>query len=339
MNLDYQIYEAGNVRLQSGLTFRGARLAYKTYGRLNSDKSNVIVHPTSFGAQHTDAEWAIREGSPLDPAKYFIVVPNLFGNGLSSSPSNTGSPFDLGRFPNFTLVDNVVIQQRMLKEVFGIDRIAMVYGFSMGGQQALHWGALFPEQVSKIVAVCSTAKLPAHAWVMFEGVKAALTADAAWRDGWFYEHPVRGLRAMGRVYAGWGFSQDWYREGLYRNIDAASSLEDFLVSHYEARFLNRNANDIMAMIWTLQQANVSRHELFNGDMSAALGAIRASVLAMPSESDLYFPVEDVRREVALIPRAQLCSIPSVWGHRAGNPQSHRPDANFIFQQVRQFMAD
>jgi len=95
--LDYQIFEAGDVVLQSGLTYRRARLAYKTYGALGTEKSNVIVYPTSYGAQHYDLEWAIGEGRALDPSKYFIIIPNMFGNGLSSSPSNTPVPFDRAR--------------------------------------------------------------------------------------------------------------------------------------------------------------------------------------------------------------------------------------------------
>ena len=336
--MDYRIFDAGNVVLQSGLTYRGAQLAFKTYGTLNASKSNVIVYPTSFGAQHYDSEWAIREGGPLDPSKHFIVTPNLFGNGLSSSPSNTPSPFDKGRYPHFTLTDSVRVQERMLREVFGIERVALVHGFSMGGQQALHWGALFPDQVGKVSAVCATAKLPAHTWVLFEGVKAALTADAAWQDGWFDRHPVRGLRAMGRVYAAWGFSQAWYRQGLYRDV-GASSLEDFIVSQYEARFLKRNANDLMAMIWTVQHADISANDVFDGDLDAALRAIRAPVLAMPSESDLYFPVEDVRQEMARVADAKLRPIPSIWGHRAGNPQGHAPDAKFIFDELSKFMRE
>jgi homoserine O-acetyltransferase len=129
---DYQIFEAGDVMLQSGLTYRGARLAYKTHGSLNASRSNVIVYPTSYGAQHTDLEWLIAPGKPLDPAKYFIIIVNKFGNGLSSSPSNTPPPFDRNRYPHFTMTDNVRVQQRLLAEVFGIERVALVYGFSMG---------------------------------------------------------------------------------------------------------------------------------------------------------------------------------------------------------------
>ena len=99
----------------------------------------MILHPTSYGAQHYDLEWAIGEGKALDPSKYFIIIPNMFGNGLSSSPSNTPAPFDRSRYPHFTMTDNVRVQQRLLQEVFGIDRLKLVYGFSMGAQQAFHW--------------------------------------------------------------------------------------------------------------------------------------------------------------------------------------------------------
>src|ERR1700735_5331278 len=114
---DYQVFEASDVVLQSGLTYRNTRLAYKTFGTLNAARSNAIVHPTSYGAQHYDLEWAVKPGKPLDPTKYFIVVINKFGNGLSSSPSNTPPPFDRSRYPHFTMTDHVRVQQRLLAEV------------------------------------------------------------------------------------------------------------------------------------------------------------------------------------------------------------------------------
>lgn len=334
---DYEIFAAGNLVLQSGITYRDARLAYKTYGTLNAKKSNAILYPTSFGAQHYDTEWLIGEGNPLDPSKYFIIIPNMFGNGLSSSPSNTPPPFDRGRYPHFTLTDNVLLQRRFLLEKFNIERLALVYGFSMGGQQALHWGALFPEAVERICAVCATAKTAPHTWVFLDGMKTVLTMDPAWKDGWFETHPERGLRALGRVWAGWGFSQAFYREKLYRKLDS-SSLEDFLVSHWEARFRRRNANDLIAMIWTCQNADISANSLYNNDLERALTAIQARALLMPCETDLYFPVEDVKREAARMPRAELRPIPSLWGHRAGNPQMNAEDANFIFKQVHELLA-
>ncbi|HEX5320262.1 MAG TPA: alpha/beta fold hydrolase [Stellaceae bacterium] len=334
---DYQIFEAGDVVLQSGLTYRGARLAYKTFGALDAAKSNAIVHPTSFGAQHTDLEWAIGEGKALDPTKYFIVIVNKFGNGLSSSPSNTPPPFDRGRYPYFTMTDNVRVQQRLMAEVFGVERVKMVYGFSMGAQQAFHWAALFPDRVEKIMAICGSSKTSPHNFVFLEGVKAALTADEAWRDGWFATQPVRGFQAFGRVYAGWGLSQAFYREEVWRTV-GYSSLEDFLVASWEAGFRRRDANDLLAMLWMWQHADISANELYNGDHAKALGAIEADAIVMPCETDLYFTVEDNRREVERMKRAELRPIPSIWGHRAGNPALNPADARFIADATRELLA-
>lgn len=211
---DYQIFELGDVALQSGLTLRNAQLAYKTYGRLDAAHSNVIVYPTSYGAQHYDTEWLIRPGRALDPERYFIIIPNMFGNGLSSSPSNVGPPHDRGRFPGVTVADNVRMQHRLLGDQLGIERVALVYGWSMGGQQAYHWAALYPEMVERIAVVCGSARTAPHNQVFLEGIKYALMADPAWRDGYFAEPPVRGLRAMGRIYAGWALSQSVKSSGV-----------------------------------------------------------------------------------------------------------------------------
>ena len=86
--MTHQVFEAGNVLLQSGRTCQGAQLAYQTYGTLNAARSNVILFMTPFGANHADIEWMVGPGHALDPQKYFIVIPSLFGSGLSSSPSN-----------------------------------------------------------------------------------------------------------------------------------------------------------------------------------------------------------------------------------------------------------
>src|SRR5262245_45483450 len=117
---EVKFFEAGNVALQSGMTFRNCRLAYQTYGTLNADRSNVILFLTPFSANHADIEWMIGPGKALDPEKYFIVIPNMFGNGLSSSPSNATIPFNNNRWPNFTIADNVKVQRRLLSEVFSI---------------------------------------------------------------------------------------------------------------------------------------------------------------------------------------------------------------------------
>ncbi len=334
---DTALFNAGNVVLQSGRTFPAMQITYKTYGTLNPDKSNVIVYPASFSAQHTDIEWLVRAGGALDPAKYFIIIPNLFGNGLSSSPSNTPWPLTGDRYPNVTYYDAVRVQQRLLHEVFGITKVKLVYGWSMGAMQAYHWAVAFPEMVERIAVVCGSARCAPHNAVFLESVRAALTADAAYVDGAFTARPVRGMRAMGRVYAGWALSQEFYRDEVWRTI-GFTSLEDFLVRFWEANFSRRDPADLLAQLWTWQHGDISADANFNGDLPRALASIRAKVLLMPGDHDLYFRVEDNRRELPHLKHATLKPIASIWGHRAGNPSQCAADAALIETAVRELLA-
>ena len=333
---DYHIFELGDVDLQCGLRLRSARLAYQTYGELNGDKSNAVVFPTFFGSQHPANEPMIGPGMALDPAKYFIIAPNLFGNGLSSSPSNTPEPYDRARFPLITYYDNIGFQHRLVTEGFGIERLALVCGFSMGAQQAFHWGALYPDMVERIAPWCGSARTSRHNFVFLEGVKAALRADAAWNNGWYDAPPHRGLRAMARVYAGWGPSQAFYRERVFLEL-GFSSLEDYLITAWEGRFLQSDANDILAMIATWQAGDISDNPLYGGDLGRALGSITARAFVMPAETDQYFPPEDNRIEVGQMPNAELRVIPTIWGHGGGGPGRNPVDTAFIDRQLKELL--
>lgn len=334
---DHDIFDLGALTLQRGLTLAKAHLAYKTYGRLAPDKSNVILYPTSYGAHHTDIDWLIGRGRVLDPERYFIVIPNQIGNGLSSSPSNLPEPFGLGRNPVFTHWDNVHAQERLLREAFGVTKLRLVYGWSMGGQQALHWGAIFPGSVERIVALCTSARTSPHNKVFLEGIRATLQADPAWRDGYFSEKPVRGLRAFARVYAGWAQSQAFYREELWRGMGFAS-LEDFLVRAWEGNFMRRAGEDLLSMIETWMQSDISDNAIFNGDLKAALSAIKARTLIMPSTTDLYFTAVDGEIECRGMPRAEFRPIVSILGHRAGNPIMGPVEQAFLKKAVDDILA-
>ena len=334
--MDYEIFDLGDVPLQRGATLRNAKLAYKTYGKLDADKGNVIVYPTWYSGQHYDNEWLIGPGMALDPGKYFIIVPNMLGNGLSSSPSNTPEPYNLSRFPDITLYDNVRLQHRLVTEKFGIERIALVTGWSMGAQQTNQWGCLYPDMVQRIAPFCGSARTAPHNIVFLEGVKAALTADAAWNGGWYSAPPSKGLRAVGRVYAGWGLSQPFYMQELWREL-GFSSLEDFLVGFWEGFFLQKDANNLLAMLWSWQHGDISDNPVFKGDFKKALGAIRARAIVMPAERDLYFPVADNEWEVSHMPNAECRPIPGVWGHFAGGGSSP-VDTRFIDTALKELLA-
>ena len=327
------IFSAGDVQLESGEVLRDARLSWKSFGMLSPRRDNVVVYPTSFAAQHQDIEWLVAPDRILDPTRWFVVIPDMFGNGLSSSPSNDAS------YPALvTAACNVTIQRRFLRETFEVERVACVYGWSMGAQQAYHWAALFPDEVERAIVCCGSARTAPHNRVFLEGLRAVLEAAPEYLgSGRFRDKPQAALRAFGRVYAGWAMSQEFYREGLHRAAFGAADLESFLAANWDGRFAIRDPANLMAHLATWQAADISAGA-YGGDLPAALGAIRARVLLMPGETDLYFRVADNALELAHLRHAELVPIPSIWGHLAGNPQRNPADAAFVREQVARWLA-
>ncbi len=334
---DHDVFDLGDVTLQSGETLRAAKLAYKTYGRLNAQGDNVVVMPTFYTGTHGRNEGFFGAGRAIDPARHFIVSINLFGNGISSSPSNTPAPQDGPRFPKVTFFDNVACQHRLLTERLGVRKIALVTGWSMAGCQSYQWGAQYPEMVKAILPFCGSAKTSPHNFVFLEGVKAALQADAAWNGGDYTAPPEVGLKAFGRVYAGWAYSQTFYREGLFKRL-GFETVEDFL-RDWEQDHLGWDANDLLAKLWTWQKGDISANALYDGDFAAALGAIKARTIVIPCTQDLYFPPEDNRLEVAQMPRAELRAYDSPWGHCAASPGNDPGFTAHLDRAIGELLAD
>jgi homoserine O-acetyltransferase/O-succinyltransferase len=326
-----------NFSLHCGVTLPTVQLIYQTYGVLNTDRSNVILYPTSYGAQHSDVDWLIRSDSILNPDRYFIIAVNMLGNGLSSSPSNSS---DCGLVEQgfwFTHWDNFRLQKHLLDALY-LDRLALIYGWSMGAQQAYHWGALCPDRVSKIVALCGTARTTEHNRIFLMSLRSALTSDPTWTGSGFDGVPDRGFRTFAQIYASWAASQAFYREKLYLPC-GYTSLEDYLLRAWEENYKKRDPRNLIAMLDTWLRCDVSDNTVYRGDYEAALGAIQARTLVMPGETDLYFTPSDCAAEADLMPHAQYLPIPSIWGHRAGNPYQNPQDESFIRDAVRTLLED
>ncbi|GAB0116617.1 alpha/beta fold hydrolase [Acidisoma sp. 7E03] len=327
------VFDLGDMALQSGAVLPQAKLAWKSFGTLSPARDNVILYPTSYGAQHPGLQWAIGAESLFDPGRWFVVIPNMFGNGRSSSPSNTPD------YPSLvTTADNVAAQRRLLAEVFGVERLACVYGFSMGAQQAYHWAALAPEAVERAIIVCGSARTSPHNQVFLASLMAILeAAPEHLGDGRFAAEPQAARRAFARCYAGWAMSQAWYREGLHLSSTGAHTLDEFLDAHWQPGF-QLAAADLYAQLRTWYAGDISNNALYGGDLAAALAAICARVLLMPCETDLYFPVADNALELAHLQTGALHAIPSIWGHVAGAPSDLPEERAFLRAAVRNWLA-
>lgn len=333
-------FELGDFTLQSGVVLKNAYLAYETHGHLDAARANAIVYPTWYAGTHVANRAAIGPGRALDPDRFFIIVPDMFCNGLSSSPSNSSPPQHRSRFPLLTPYDNVIAQERLCREVFGLTSLELVVGFSMSAQQAFHWAALYPDAVRRMAAICGTAKTTSHNWLFLEGVKLALQADEAWAGGDYTAPPTKGLRAFSTVYASWAASQQYFAEGLHLSFagQQLESMESFLDAVY-AFFSQFDANDLLGMLATWQAGDVGRHPKFPGGLAQALGAIRCPAMVMPSRTDLYFTPRDSEIEVSMMQNAELRIIPSIYGHQAGLPGVAPPkEEEFVDRGLRDLLS-
>lgn len=315
------LFEIEDVTLQSGAVLRGAKLAYVTRGTLNAAGDNAILFPSYYTGTHRENLAMVGPGRALDSDQYFIVIVNLLGNGESSSPSNHSD------FPRVTLYDNVLLQWRLL-ESLGVTQLALAYGWSMGAQQAYHHAALFPERVRALLAVCGSARTSPHNWVFLEGVKAALLADPS-------PGKQQGLAAFGRVYAGWAYSQTFFRERLYEPLGHASP--EALLDAWAREHQTYDARDLLSVLDSWQTADISANSRYSGDFAGALAAIEARSIVMPCSTDLYFPPEDSWLEVEHLRHGELRVLDSKLGHAAGGPNRFAKETAFVEAAIRELL--
>ncbi|KAI7360783.1 homoserine O-acetyltransferase [Hortaea werneckii] len=170
MSQPYQTYPLGDFALKTGSHIPQAHLAFKTFG---DPKNPAILYPTWYSGLIADNEWLIGETRTLDPTRYLIIIPALFGNGQSSSPSNRP---DLKSFPNVLFYDNVRAQHELVTKHLGVEHVRAVLGWSMGAGQTYQWATQYPDFMDLIVPFCGSARTSLHNRVFLEGVKSAVLA-------------------------------------------------------------------------------------------------------------------------------------------------------------------
>jgi homoserine O-acetyltransferase len=304
-------HQLGPWPLACGHTIADAQVTVLRIGELNADRSNLILVPTSYGARPEDLAWLA--GPVLDPERWCIVIAGMFGNGASSSPSHGA----MGLAEQGWVVshrDNVAAQRRLLQEVFGVERLPMIYGWSMGAQQAYQWAVDHPEAVKRICCVCGTARTSPHNRLFCLSLRQALTANRHWNGAGFDAPPEQGLRTYALIYASWAASQPFFRS-------LSESVEEHVESQWLPHYQRHDPCDLIAMLDTWLAHDVAA----GGDLAESLGRITARTAVVAGSHDLYFPPDDLAADADAIPGAALHVIPSELGHRAGNPHSSPPE--------------
>lgn len=312
---EIKYYSIPNFTFTNGDTLPSVRVAYQIH---NPRQEKVaIVHTCFRGRISTTlnhADWALRD--------YKVIVIALFGNGESSSPSNT---------PNFpsTLdyMDCVRAQHKLLTEELQIHEVDVMLGFSMGGQITYHWIAMHQYFVKNAVIVCSSARTSKHNFQFLEGPKTALQCA---RDA------ESGIRAFGKGYSAWLTSAEWFDRELYKEMgfeDLGAWDENATFKGYEGW----TGEDLLVMLGMWQRGDIARCvQGANGDLEKALKHVDARVLLMPCETDQYFRPAANEREVQGLKGGRVAVVPSVWGHIAGGGANEQ-DVRWMEGQIADFL--
>lgn len=278
-----------------------AHLGYATWGALNAAGDNAVVLPSYYTGTHAQYAKLVGRGRALDPTRYFIVATDLFGNGVSTSPSHLADP---GTFPRLTIAENVHAQYALL-ESLGVRSVALATGWSMGAMQALHWAMLYPDMVRNVVAICGTAFCWPVNTAFLSGVAPLLEAVPKLDE-------KLALDLFGRAYAGWAYSAEFFRSELYHELGfegIQELMDDWGRSHQEHR-----AADLLAALYVWADTACSPESA-----RTALGRITARCFIVPCDTDGYFTVTDATFEAEAIARAEVRVMNSPFGHCAGAP--------------------
>lgn len=315
----YELHSLGRFELEEGGVIPDLQLAVATFGTLNEARDNAILIPTWFSGTHQTWEQVyIGPGRALDPDKYFIVVVNQIGNGLSTSPHNTDGEIAMSRFPKVRIGDDVRAQEQLLREVFGVERLALVVGGSMGGQQTWEWAVRFPDKVLRAAPIAGTAQNTPHDFLFTQTLIEAITSDPGFNGGEYSSHTdvTDGLNRHADIWAVMGLSTEFWRTEFWRGIELPDvtwdTFEEFRDRFLRAVFSALDPNSLLVQAWKWQRGDVARNT--DGDLAAALGRITAKMFVMPIDEDMFFPPRDCQAECEQVPGAEMRLVHSIAGH-------------------------
>jgi len=261
--------------LESGRTLASLTIAYETYGKLNADKSNVVLFPTWAGGTSAELHDAIVTAKFVDPAIYFVIAVDALSNGVSSSPSNSSTQPRM-QFPRITIRDMVETQHELLTRVLGIHHLKAVMGISMGGMQTFQWIVAYPDFMDKAIPIVGSPRLAPYDLVLWQTQIDAIMNDAAWKGGNYETNPARTAeQEFGDLFLSTPelFNQSRTREKALQELAEAP-----------AKAQGSDANNKIRQAQAMMALDISLP--FDGSMQRAAAAVKAKVFVIASKTDL-----------------------------------------------------
>jgi len=323
----YNYFDLENFTFHNGTSLPHVRLAYQV---IHPHAKKVALISTCFrGRKYSTLNFA--KGALQD---YRIIIVALFGNGESSSPSNTPG------FPELVdYRDCIRAQHALLTRLLDIQSVDVMLGFSMGGQCTYYWTAMYPHLIRNAVIVCSAAQTSLHNYQNLEGPKSALenSIDYAPVNHRLKNLKVaRGLSAFGKAYSAWLTSAEWFEKERFKDL-GYETLQDWDRDVTNVNYSSWDPDDLLSMLRMWQNGSLVKCISDGKDsLESSLTRIQARVLLMPCQSDQYFHRQASERESHCLKNGTMEIIPSIWGHSAGTG-SNQQDTNWIDQKISIFL--
>lgn len=317
--------ELGDFYLESGQTIRDCRLGYRTFGKLNAQKSNAVLFPTWFTGTTKDLTSLIGPGKLVDPAKYFVLTVDALGDGVSSSPSNSKLQPHM-KFPIFSILDMVNSQHRLLEDVLHIRHLRAVLGISMGGMQTFQWMVSYPDFMDRAIPIVGTPKLTAYDLLLWEAELHAIKADRDWNDGDYKSVPEAGMRTVADIHA-LALETPAYRV----HHTQPGEFQKFLTTTEQDTMRGFDSNNWVRQLEAMLSHDVSKS--FGGDMQRAAAAVKARVLVIVGLQDHMVNPQPALAFARLL-QARTLELDSDCGHLITNCETQKIDA-----AVARFLAE
>ncbi len=298
---DQQLARIGDFKLESGEVIHDCVLGYRTFGKLDAEKSNVVVFPTYFGGRSADLASFIGPGKMADSSVYYVIAVDALADGVSSSPSNSKLQPGM-QFPHVTIGDMVNAEHKLLVDALHLAHVHAVAGISMGGFQALQWAVSWPNFMDKIVSVEGSPQLTSWDVLLWRSELRALENDPAWNNGQYTTEPKL------QAFVGFFLVVFTTPEYMVKNSTIADVEQSFAGPHWPL-----DANDTIRQIEALLSQNIAAP--FGGSLAQAATVIHAPVLAIVNRQDhLVNPTTSI--ELMKLLKGKLVQLDSDCGHRA-----------------------
>jgi homoserine O-acetyltransferase len=317
---DLHFAELGDFKLESGETIRDCRIGYRTFGHLNSEKSNAILFTTWASGTTEQLKSNIGRGRLVDDEKYYVIAIDALSNGVSSSPSNSKMQPRMS-FPKFTIRDMVNTEHEVLTKTLGLNHLKAVMGVSMGGMQTFQWMVAYPDFMDKAVPIVGSPRLAPYDLLLWQAQVDAIMNDRAWNNGDYTQNPARAAEAEFSALlltTPENYNKHMKREQVLAELEKSKKTSTF------------DANDKIRQDQAMMALDVSAP--FDGSMERAAAAIKAKVFVIVSKSDhVVTPVPAI--DFAQLLRASLLVLESDCGHLAPSCESQK-----VNQAVADFLA-